>query len=91
MKQFWQNSRALWLGLALLTTTAVDAGAQTTPAQDVVQNLDTSDEALVKQLPGFTNDYADVNGIRLQSQRAFFCHPSCAEFKDFGMSLEAGC
>jgi hypothetical protein len=65
VKQFWQNSRALWLGLALLTATAVDAGAQTTPAQDVVQNLDTSDEALVKQLPGFTNDYADVNGIRL--------------------------
>jgi len=65
VKQFWQNSRALWLGLALLTTTAVDASAQTTPAQDVAQNLDTSDEALVKQLPGFSNDYADVNGIRL--------------------------
>ena len=65
MKQFWQNSPALWLGLALLTTAAVDASAQTTPAQDIAQNLDTSDEALVKQLPEFSNDYADVNGIRL--------------------------
>ena len=65
MKQFWQNSRALWLGLALLTTAAVDASAQTTPAQDIGQNLDTSDEVLVKQLPGFTNNYADANGIRL--------------------------
>jgi hypothetical protein len=72
VKQFWQNSRALWLGLALLTTTAVDASAQTTPAQDVAQNLDTPDEALVKQLPGFSNDYADINGIRLHEANAPF-------------------
>ena len=69
-KQFWQKSRALCLGLALLTTTAVDASAQTTPPQDAAQNLDTSDDALVKRLPGFTNDYADVSGIRLHFVQA---------------------
>jgi pimeloyl-ACP methyl ester carboxylesterase len=59
------------LGLAITLTHGVPVQAQTYtddhPAlQPVPQGrFDTSDEALVKRLPGFRNAYATANGVRL--------------------------
>jgi pimeloyl-ACP methyl ester carboxylesterase len=51
------------IGLAALTFGEVRAEAP--PAGNIGHRVDTSDQALVDRLPGFMNDYADVNGVRL--------------------------
>lgn len=53
---------------ALGTATGTEEGAPAHApgqAQTDAARLDTSDEALVRRLPGFRNAYATVNGIRL--------------------------
>jgi pimeloyl-ACP methyl ester carboxylesterase len=51
--------RAIILGAAVAGAAAAQAAPPARPAADV------SDAALVKRLPGFSNAYAEVNGVRL--------------------------
>lgn len=51
------------VGLALLMPAA--AFAQTTDKGNPYKGIDVSDETLVKELPGFKNGFANVNGTRL--------------------------
>ncbi|MGQ3178205.1 MAG: alpha/beta hydrolase [Blastomonas fulva] len=57
------NLSAVLLGLSLLLPAA--ASAQTTDKGNPYASMDVSDEALVRELKGFKNGFADVNGTRL--------------------------
>lgn len=57
------NLSAVLLGLSLLLPVA--ASAQSTDKGNPYASMDVSDEALVRELKGFKNGFADVNGTRL--------------------------